>query len=62
LTAVRVPAGTTSSLAVALQPAHPRAHAAGLDFQVLAEVQLAVDQRAGDDRAKPRNGENAVDG
>jgi hypothetical protein len=48
-------------LAVALQPAHAGPQPTRLDLQLLAQVQLAIDQRAGDDGAEAGDGEDAVD-
>src|SRR5947207_1744848 len=45
---------------MALQAADTRAQPAGLDFQLLAELQLAVDERAGDDGTEAGDGEDAV--
>ena len=49
-------------VAVHLHVAYARAHACGQDFDVIAGLQLASDQRAGDDRAEAFHGEDAIDG
>ena len=46
---------------VGLQAAHPPAQPGGQDFDFVADVQAAIDQRAGDHAAKTGDGEDAVD-
>ena len=49
-------------LLVGLQTAHTPAQAAGQDFDLLAQIQAAIGQRAGDDGAKAGDAEDAVHG
>ncbi len=46
--------------AVALQPADSGFESAGLDLELLTEMQLTVNQGAGDDRAEAGHGEDTV--
>ena len=47
--------------AMGLETANPGASPTGLDLDLLADLQRAVDERPGDDRSKAADREHAID-